>query len=62
MGKLKCDFRVVGPVQTNCYFLSEEETKECVVIDPGAEAGNLLSYIEKKGAPCYGNFINTWPF
>ena len=49
MGKLKCDFRVVGPVQTNCYFLSEEETKECVVIDPGAEAGNLLSYIEKKG-------------
>ena len=45
MGKLKCDFRVVGPVQTNCYFLSEEETKECVVIDPGAEAGNLLSYI-----------------
>jgi len=49
MGRLKCDFRVVGPVQTNCYFLSDEETKECIVVDPGADAKSLLSYIEKNG-------------
>lgn len=49
MGKLMCDFRVVGPVQTNCYFISDEETRDCVVVDPGAEAKNLLAYIEKKG-------------
>lgn len=49
MGKLKCDFRVVGPVQTNCYFLSDEGTKECIIIDPGAEAKNLFAYIENKG-------------
>lgn len=49
MGKLVCDFRVVGPVQTNCYFISDEETRECVVVDPGAEAKNLLAYLENKG-------------
>lgn len=49
MGKLICDFRVVGPVQTNCYFISEEETKDCVIVDPGYGAKELLSYIEKKG-------------
>lgn len=48
MGRLVCDFRVVGAVQTNCYFISDEETKECVIVDPGDEAGMILSYIEKK--------------
>lgn len=28
----------VGPVQTNCYIAVNEETSECVIIDPGAEA------------------------
>ena len=34
MSQLKCDFRVVGPVQTNCYFLSDTNGN-CVVVDPG---------------------------
>lgn len=48
MSQLKCDFRVVGPVQTNCYFLYDENTGECVIVDPGEEAAKITDYIEKK--------------
>ena len=48
MSQLKCDFKVVGPVQTNCYFLSNTDTRECVIVDPGEEAGKIADFIEKK--------------
>lgn len=48
MSLLKCDFRVVGPIQTNCYFLYREDTKECLVIDPGYEADKIEAYVQKK--------------
>ena len=38
---------VVGALQTNCYIVTDENTLDCVVIDPGAESGNLLNYIEE---------------
>mgnify|MGYP001701393344 FL=1 len=47
MSQLKCDFRVVGSVQTNCYFLSDTNGN-CVVVDPGEEAARIIDYIEKK--------------
>lgn len=31
----------VGIVQTCCYILSKEGGQECIVIDPGAEAGRI---------------------
>lgn len=49
MYDLKCDFRVVGAVQTNCYFVYNVNTSECIIIDPGAEAQSLYGYIEEKG-------------
>ncbi len=49
MGKLNVDFKVVGPVQTNCYFVTDPETGECVIVDPGAEAEKLISYVKEKG-------------
>ena len=48
MGKLVCDFKVVGAVQTNCYFVMDDETKECVIVDPGDEAKKLLQYLQDK--------------
>ena len=48
MSLLKCDFRVVGPIQTNCYFLYREDTKECLIIDPGYEVDKIEAYVQKK--------------
>jgi hydroxyacylglutathione hydrolase len=42
------DCVVVGPIQCNCYIISDSVTKQAYVIDPGAESKELLSYLEKK--------------
>jgi glyoxylase-like metal-dependent hydrolase (beta-lactamase superfamily II) len=36
----------VGPVETNCYFISNAETKELVIIDPGGSAEALADKIQ----------------
>ena len=32
----------VGPLQTNCYIVWKDDTKNCIVIDPGAEGDKIL--------------------
>jgi glyoxylase-like metal-dependent hydrolase (beta-lactamase superfamily II) len=44
--KIECV--VVGPIQCNCYILSESNSGTAYVIDPGAESRELLSYLQKK--------------
>jgi glyoxylase-like metal-dependent hydrolase (beta-lactamase superfamily II) len=36
----------VGALGTNCYVVTDEETLNCAVIDPGAESGTILNYID----------------
>ena len=36
----------VGPLETNCYLVIDSETKDAVIIDPGAEADKLLSILD----------------
>lgn len=48
MDRLICDFRVVGAIQTNCYFLYHEDTRECLIFDPGFEEEKIVSYVRKK--------------
>jgi hypothetical protein len=38
----------VGPVQTRCYILSREDRQDCLVIDPGDEAGRIRNAVEGK--------------
>ena len=38
----------LGPVQTNCYILSNKE-KECLIFDPGEEAGRIIKTIRSNG-------------
>jgi hydroxyacylglutathione hydrolase len=40
---------VVGPLQVNCYIISDEKTYEAVVIDPGGDAADILKLIKDKG-------------
>ena len=36
----------VGMLETNCYIVTDEETKKCAIIDPGADSNMILDYIE----------------
>jgi glyoxylase-like metal-dependent hydrolase (beta-lactamase superfamily II) len=36
----------VGMLDTNCYIVTDEKTRECAIIDPGAESNTILDYIE----------------
>ena len=38
----------LGPVQTNCYIVSNKN-KECLIFDPGEEAGRIIGEIRKNG-------------
>lgn len=49
MVNMKIDHFVVGPVETNCYFVTNMKTKELIIIDPGACATQLSQKIEQLG-------------
>ncbi len=46
---MKIEHYVVGMVGTNCYFAINEQTKECIIIDPGDEAARLSEKITAGG-------------
>ena len=39
----------VGPMAENAYIVGSEETRECAIIDPGAEASRILEEVETLG-------------
>ena len=46
---MKIEHFIVGVVGTNCYFAVNEDTKECLVIDPGDYAKMLAEKINNGG-------------
>jgi len=43
----------VGMLETNCYIVTDEESKKCAIIDPGGDSNEILDYIESNGlSPC----------
>ena len=42
----------VGHLETNCYVVTDEDTLECAVIDPGAEPNTILGYLEDNHLKC----------
>ena len=39
----------VGPFMSNCYIVGSEKTKEGMVVDPGADGGDILAHIKELG-------------
>lgn len=52
----------VGQLETNCYIISDPDTLECAVIDPGAEPDTILSYVEALGLKVQAIFITHGHF
>ena len=46
---LKIDVKELGIYFVNCYLIREEQSKSCVVIDPGGNANKVISYLEDNG-------------
>jgi hydroxyacylglutathione hydrolase len=40
---------VVGPFASNCYIVGSSSTKQGIIIDPGAEADNILRTVQQMG-------------
>jgi glyoxylase-like metal-dependent hydrolase (beta-lactamase superfamily II) len=49
---------VVGPIQSNCYIVGCERTREAAVIDPGGDADQILITLAKDKLRCL-YIINT---
>ncbi len=39
---------VVGPLDTNCYLVYCDQTRDCAIIDPGADADRIFPMIAEK--------------
>ncbi len=55
----------LGQIETNCYIVTDEDTLECAVIDPGDESNVVLDYLESNHLKCryifltHGHFDHT---
>ena len=47
---MKIEWRTVGAFQENCYLVVDPETKRAVLIDPGAEADEIIAMVRASGA------------
>ena len=44
---LKVDYVVSGMIETNCYFVYDEQTKKAIIIDPGLDSKKVVNKIEE---------------
>ena len=47
----------VGQLETNCYVVTDEQTLDCAVIDPGDESNAILDYLEENHLRCRVIFL-----
>ena len=52
----------VGHLETNCYVVTNENSLECVVIDPGDESNTILNYLEDNKLKCKAIFLTHGHF
>ena len=46
---MKVEKFVIGMIQTNCYLVQNEESKECFLVDPAICPEELVSHIKSEG-------------
>jgi hydroxyacylglutathione hydrolase len=45
---MKVDNIVVGPLQSNCFIVYDEDSHDAIVVDPGDEAEKIIRFIEAR--------------
>ncbi len=38
----------VGPIAANCYIVYDEDSKECMIVDPGAEGPKIMAEVYRR--------------
>lgn len=46
---MKVTVLAVGPIQANCYLVSDGTSPDCLIVDPGGEADRVLACCEQLG-------------
>jgi glyoxylase-like metal-dependent hydrolase (beta-lactamase superfamily II) len=62
MEKFQLDTLVLGIVQTNCYVISNSETKEAIVIDPADNAERIEQLLKGNDLECKGILLTHGHF
>lgn len=62
MSSIKVNTLVLGMVQTNCYIVSNEATKEALVIDPADHADRIEQYLKANDLVCKGILLTHGHF
>jgi glyoxylase-like metal-dependent hydrolase (beta-lactamase superfamily II) len=45
---MKYEILIVGPLETNCYIVYCQDSLECAIVDPGADADRIFLMIARK--------------
>lgn len=59
---VKIERLVLGMVSTNCYLISNEETKEAICFDPADNADRILEVLKEKGLTLKGILLTHGHF
>jgi len=43
---MKFDWIVVGALETNCFLVYSENTRECLIVDPGADPDRIIQKVK----------------
>jgi glyoxylase-like metal-dependent hydrolase (beta-lactamase superfamily II) len=62
VSNIKVKALVLGMVQTNCYIVSNEDTKEAIVVDPADRADKIEQYLKANDLVCKGILLTHGHF
>lgn len=53
---------ILGSMQTNCYFIIDEQTKGCIIVDPADDIDIIMTKLSDKGLTCEKIFLTHGHF
>lgn len=61
-GDMDIKIMVLGMVRTNCYIVSNHETKEAIIVDPAESPDRIKEYVKEAGLYIVGIFLTHGHF